>query len=151
MPEIASWLVNHGFSPNIRTLSISTATAQDAALAIGCQVGQIAKSLIFYDVETDDPILIIASGANRVDKQKVGEYLKIKIKTASPEYVLAKTGIPVGGVPPIGHIKPLKTLIDADLMQYNVIYAAAGTDHTIFPIPPQTLQQLSSAEVIVIC
>lgn len=150
MPDVRTWLESHGFSPEIRTLNQSTGTSQAASDAVGVPLGQIAKSLVFYDVFTQKPILILVSGSNRVDKVKVGEYLGQKIKTAGPEFVLAKTGFPVGGVPPVGHITPLKTLIDKDLMQFDVIYAAAGTAHTLFPISPQKLLQLTLGEVIIV-
>ncbi len=148
---VKSWLENHDLKPDVRLLTASTATAADAAAALGCGLGQIAKSLVFYDVVTKGPVLIIASGNNRVDKTKVGEYLHAKIKTAAPDYVLEKTGFAVGGVPPVGHKAPLRTMIDRDLMHYDVIYAAAGHPHTLFGVSPQTLIKLTSAEIIPIC
>jgi prolyl-tRNA editing enzyme YbaK/EbsC (Cys-tRNA(Pro) deacylase) len=129
-------------------LDQSAHTAADAAAALNCDIAQIAKSLVFYDVVTKEPILIIASGANRVDKTKVGEYLHKKIKTASPEFVLEHTGYPVGSVPPFCHIKKLPTLIDESLMQFDVIYAAAGSETSIFSIPPQQLVSLTLGQVI---
>jgi len=150
MLPVQVWLENHGFLPEIKTLDQSTGTSQEAAKVLGVPLGQIAKSLIFYTVAAGEPILILVSGSNRVDKAKVGAYLGQKIKTAGPEFVLAKTGFPVGGVPPVGHKTPLKTLIDKDLMQYDVIYSAAGTSHTLFPISPQKLLQLSLGEVIIV-
>jgi prolyl-tRNA editing enzyme YbaK/EbsC (Cys-tRNA(Pro) deacylase) len=149
--RVKSWLESRGFTPDIRFLDQTTDTSQAAADAINVPLGQISKSLVFYNTATKEPILILVSGANRVNKDIVGEYLKSKIKTASPEFVLAQTGFKVGGVPPVGFNHPLKTLIDRDLMQYDVIYSAAGSDHTLFPISPQTLKQLTSAEIISVC
>ena len=145
---VYDWLNQHHFTPDIRRLGVTTRTAQDAANALGCQLGEIAKSLVFYAVATDEPILIIASGIHRVDKAKVGESLGFKIKTAGPDYVLRKTGFPVGGVPPLAHKTPLRTLIDADLLHYNTIWAAAGTPDSLFSIPPKKLIELSHAEVV---
>jgi prolyl-tRNA editing enzyme YbaK/EbsC (Cys-tRNA(Pro) deacylase) len=147
---VQSWLISHGFQPEIRYQDEPTHTSQAAADALGCNLGQIAKSLIFYEVATSNPVLIIASGANRVDKLKVGEYLGQKIKTASPDFVLEVTGFAVGGVPPVAHKTPLKTLIDEDLMQYDIIYAAAGHPHTLFAIPPQTLIQITGATIVAV-
>jgi prolyl-tRNA editing enzyme YbaK/EbsC (Cys-tRNA(Pro) deacylase) len=149
--SVKSWLESHGFHPNIRFLDQSTGTSQEAADALGVPLGQISKSLVFYVVATLEPILILVSGANRVDKTKVGEYLGQKIKTAGPEFVLEKTGFTVGGVPPVGHKTPLKTLIDKDLQQYSTVYSAAGSDHALFPISPSLLQGLTKGEVIPVC
>ncbi len=134
--------------PDIRYLPVSTHTAADAAMAVGCELGQIAKSLVFYSVISNEPVLIIASGANRVDKAKAGEYLGFKIKTAGPDYVLEQTGYPVGGVPPFGHTHKIRTLLDKDLLKYATIYASAGTDNSLFPISPKKLIKLSNAEII---
>jgi prolyl-tRNA editing enzyme YbaK/EbsC (Cys-tRNA(Pro) deacylase) len=143
-PSFPSWL-------RIKFLPVSTRTAADAAAALGVDLGRIAKSLIFYSVTTNNPILIIASGANRVDKEKVGKYLGFKIKTAGPDYVLEITGYSVGGVPPFNHKKPIRTLIDKDLLHYDEIWAAAGTPDSLFPISPQKLVQVSNAEIMAIC
>ena len=134
--------------PNIQYLPVSTHTASDAATALGVNIAQIAKSLVFYNVLNNEPILIITSGSNRVDKETVGKYLGFKIKTAGPEYVLEKTGFPAGGVPPFSHTSPIRTLIDQDLLQYDTIYAAAGTPNSLFPISPQKLVHLANAQVV---
>ncbi len=132
-------------------LNQSAHTAADAAAALDCDVAQIAKSLIFYDVATNEPILIIASGARRVDKVKVGEYLRRKIKTASPEFVLARTGFPAGSVPPFGHLRKLPTLIDEILKNFPIVWAAAGSPTSVFSITPQNLITRTRGQVIPIC
>jgi prolyl-tRNA editing enzyme YbaK/EbsC (Cys-tRNA(Pro) deacylase) len=137
--------------PRAKKLSVLTRTAQEAAEALHVDLGRIAKSLVFYDVATNQPVLIIASGTNRVDKAKVGDYLGFKIKTAGPDYCLQITGYAVGGVPPYGHKKPIRTLLDKDLLQYDTIYAAAGTPDSLFPVSPQKLIKLAKAEVVSIC
>jgi prolyl-tRNA editing enzyme YbaK/EbsC (Cys-tRNA(Pro) deacylase) len=129
-------------------LDQSAHTASDAAIALHCDVAQIAKSLVFYDVATNEPILIIASGANRVDKTKVGEFLGQKIKTASPEFVLEHTGYPVGSVPPFCHTKKLPTLIDESLLKFDLVYAAAGSPTSVFSISPQKLVTQTTGIVI---
>lgn len=137
--------------PNIQHLPVSTHTAADAAAALGVDLAQIAKSLVFYAVVTKEPVLIIASGANRVDKAKVGEYLGFKIKTASPDYCFQITGYPVGGVPPFGHSQLIRTLMDKDLLKYETIYASAGTPNSLFSISPHELISHSDTETIPIC
>jgi prolyl-tRNA editing enzyme YbaK/EbsC (Cys-tRNA(Pro) deacylase) len=152
-PEVTgvkNWFVKRGFDPQIRILSVSAKTSADAASALGCELGRIAKSLIFYNVQTQEPVLIIASGLNRVDKDKVGSYLRQKIKTAGPEYVLKQTGFPAGGVPPVAHKTALRTLIDKDLLRYDTIWAAAGHPHALFCIPPDQLVSLTEGSVITI-
>lgn len=133
---------------NVQSLPVSTHTAAQAAAALGCELGKIAKSLVFYNVGNNDPILIIASGANRVDKEKVGKYLGFKIKTAGPEYVLEKTGFAVGGVPPTGHKSPIRTLMDKDLMKYDQIWASAGTVDSLYSVNPTELAKVAKAELI---
>ncbi len=123
-------------------------TAEDAARGMNCELGRIAKSLIFYNVANQEPILIIASGANRVDKEKVGKYLGFKIKTASPDYCLQVTGFAVGGVPPTGHKSPIRTLLDKDLMQYDQVWASAGTADSLYSVNPTELAKLARAEII---
>jgi len=134
--------------PGVRTLPVSTHSAADAAAALNVDIGRIAKSLVFYAVATNDPILIIVSGANRVDKDLAGEHLGFKIKTASPDYCLQITGYPVGGVPPFSHQQPIRTILDQDLMQYDTIWASAGTPNSLFPIDPKNLLKIANAEIV---
>jgi prolyl-tRNA editing enzyme YbaK/EbsC (Cys-tRNA(Pro) deacylase) len=136
--------------PGVRTSPVSAHTASDAANALNVDIGRIAKSLVFYAVVSNEPILIIASGSNRVDKDLVGEYLGFKIKTASPDYCLQTTGYPVGGVPPFSHKLQIRTLLDKDLLQYDTIWASAGTPNSLFPISPKKLAELADAEIVVI-
>ena len=136
--------------PGVRTLPVSAHTAADAAAALNVDIGRIAKSLVFYAVVSNEPILIIASGRNRVDKDLVGEYLGFKIKTASPDYCLQVTGYAVGGVPPFSHKLRIRSLLDKDLLRYDTIWASAGTPNSLFPISPQELVSISNAEIIMI-
>lgn len=129
-------------------LPTSTRTAVEAAEAVGCDVGQIVKSLIFRTSDSDQPILVMASGVNRVDEDLVGGILGEEIEFASPDYVRETTGFAIGGVSPLGHLTPIKTFLDEDLLQYESIWAAAGSPHTVFSIPPQVLVEASQAEPI---
>ncbi len=111
---------------NVVEFSKLTRTAQEAAEQIGCSVAQIAKSLIFKDAG-DKPVLVIASGINRVDDKR------LELFKADANFVKGKTGFVIGGVPPWGHKQKIKTLIDEDLKQYDLIWAAAGKNNAVFP------------------
>ncbi len=117
----------------------SARTSQEAADLLGCAVGQIAKSLIFRGTTTGDPVLVIASGANRVDEAKVGALLGEPIGRAKPEFVREVTGYAIGGIPPVGHARAIRTFVDADLLAFDVVYAAGGTPNALFPIKPADL------------
>jgi prolyl-tRNA editing enzyme YbaK/EbsC (Cys-tRNA(Pro) deacylase) len=121
----------------------STRTAQEAAQAIGCQVGQIAKSLLFKTKRTGKPVLVITSGSNRVNEKKLGELLQEPIEKASADFVREQTGFAIGGVPPVGHANALLTFLDQDLMHYDVIWAAAGTPNAVFKLTPAELEKVT--------
>ena len=112
----------------------STKTSADAAAAVGCTVGQIAKSIVFKTVNQQKPVLVIASGINRVDEKKVGAVLGEKVKSADADFVLAHTGVSPGGVPPVGHKVPPIVILDQDLQHYAEIWAAAGTPNAVFKL-----------------
>ena len=120
-----------------------TRTAADAAAAIGCTVAEIAKSLIFRAEPSERAVLVIASGAKRVDERKVGEIVGEKIVRADADFVRDKTGFAIGGVPPIGHAEPLLTLIDESLSAFETIWAAAGTPNAVFRLTPADLLRLT--------
>ena len=128
----------------------STRTAQEAADAVGCTVGQIVKSLIFRGARTDTPILVLASGANRVDEGRLGELAGEPIAKADAAFVRAHTGFAIGGVAPLGHPTPLKTYIDADLLQYAEIWAAAGTPNAVFALRPADLEAMTGGNAVTI-
>jgi prolyl-tRNA editing enzyme YbaK/EbsC (Cys-tRNA(Pro) deacylase) len=117
----------------------SARTSQEAADLLGCTVGQIAKSLIFRAVDSGDPVLVIASGANRVNEGKVGALCGGAIGRAKPEFVREATGYAIGGIPPVGHARPIRTFVDQDLLAFEVVYAAGGTPNALFPIRPADL------------
>jgi len=146
--RVQAVLNEFGFELNVVEFSDSTRTAQEAANAIGCTVGQIAKSLIFKGKSSQKPILIIASGANRVNEKVVKEYAGEKLEKADAEFVLEHTGFAIGGVPPVGHVKPITTFIDEDLTQYSEIWAAAGTQHAVFKLTPEILIKITEGKVI---
>ncbi|XKH36585.1 YbaK/EbsC family protein [Azospirillum doebereinerae] len=125
----------------------STRTSEDAAAAVGCAVAQIAKSLIFRAKESGRPVLVIASGANRVDEKAVGRLIGEKIERADPDFVRESTGYAIGGVSPIGHAVPPLVLIDADLMALDSLWAAAGTPNAVFRLTPADLVALTGGRV----
>lgn len=126
----------------------STRTAAEAAAAIGCSVAQFAKSLIFKEINTDLPILVIASGANRVDDKKINAEISGKIGRADPEFVRSKTGFVIGGVPPLGHLTKIKTFIDQDLLDIDQIWAADGTPYAVFKLKPGDMEKMNGGKII---
>ena len=129
----------------VREFPESTRTSAEAAAAIGCGVGQIAKSLVFRAKQSGRPVLVIASGANRVDEKKVGRLIGEKISRATPDFVREKTGFAIGGVPPVGHLELPITLIDRDLLAFEEIWAAAGTPNAVFRLAPDDLPRMTGS------
>src|SRR3984885_2705477 len=113
----------------------STHSSAEAAGVLGCDLAQIAKSMMFRAAD-GQPVLVVASGANRVDEKKVAALLGQKIKRAAPAFVLANSGVAVGGVPPFGHISPPLTFLDRDLERYETIWAAGGSPNAVFALTP---------------
>lgn len=143
-------LQRKGFPLKIVELAASTRTAKDAASAIGCSVEQIVKSLIFRTCETHRPILIVASGSNRVNEEMLAELIGEAIERPDANFVREQTGFAVGGVAPIGHSKPLETFIDEDLLQFEIIWAAAGTPFAVFQLTPNELIAMTEGKIIAI-
>ena len=139
-----------GFEFEIRELPASTRTAPEAAQAIGCEVGQIAKSIVFQS-ESGQAILVIASGQNRINEAIISQILGEKIIKADADFVYRETGLAIGGVAPVGHLKPLKTFIDQDLSKVRQIWTAAGTPHAVFPLSFAELVKLTQGQVVKIC
>lgn len=142
----------HGLKLEVIELAKSTRTAQDAANTLGCEVAQIAKSLIFKTSQEEKPILVIASGTNRVSEAKIANYmLESAILRADADFVKTVTGFPIGGVPPIGHAENLKTYIDEDLLRFERIWAAAGTPNSVFSLTPEQMVQITGGDVVSVC
>jgi len=145
--KVQEALSRQGFSFCVRELPASTRTAREAAVAVGCRVEQIAKSLIFRGTQTDAPILVIASGINRVNESRLADLVGEPVAKPDAEFVRAHTGFSIGGVPPVGHTNPIKTWLDEDLLQWDVIWAAAGTPHAVFELRSDGLQKLTHGEI----
>ena len=140
-------LLEQGLIMEVVELPDSTRTAVDAAQAIGCQVAQIAKSIVFKARASGQAVLVIASGINRVDENKVATLLGDKIGKADASFVRAQTGFVIGGVPPVGHSLKLTTFIDADLLAYGEIWAAAGTPHAVFRLTGADLLAVTGGQI----
>jgi prolyl-tRNA editing enzyme YbaK/EbsC (Cys-tRNA(Pro) deacylase) len=125
----------------------TTRTAADAAKAIGCSVAQIAKSIVFRMTGSRQPLVVIASGANRVNEARVAALVGEPIEKADAGFVREATGFAIGGVPPIAHAQPIRTIIDEDLMKLGEIWAAAGTPNSVFRLEPQKLVAMTSGAV----
>lgn len=138
--KVANAAAGLGLSIKIVTFDYSTRTAEDAAAAIGCEVGQIVKSLVFK--AGDSPVIALVSGANQLDTRKLADLLDIsrkQVTRADANTVRAATGFAIGGVPPFGHDTQLIPFIDQDLIRFEQIWAAAGTPNTVFAITPANL------------
>jgi len=137
-----------GLELQVVELQETTRTSADAARAVGCEVGQIAKSLVFRGQKTQKPILVIASGSNRVNEKRVGELISEPLGKADADFVRQKTGFVIGGVPPVGHAEKLEVFIDEDLLRYSEIWAAAGTPNAVFRLTPSDLVRMTEGRVI---
>ncbi len=136
------------FANQIIEMPDSTRSAADAAASVGCGVAQIAKSILFRAARSGRPVLVIASGVNRVDEARVGEALGEPLAKADAEFVRASTGFAIGGVPPIGHSGPVEIFIDEDLLQHSEIWAAAGTPRCLFRLTPDDLVRMTGGRVM---
>lgn len=146
--KIQNILNELGFSIEVKELPDSTRTSSDAAKALGCDISQIAKTIVFKGVETEKPYLVIASGSNRIKEKKIEKFVKEKIKKAGADFVKNKTGFSIGGVPPLGHIEKIPTFIDKDLFKYPEIWAAAGTPNAVFKLTPEQLIKITGGKAV---
>ncbi len=128
-----------GLACRVVTLADSTRTSEEAAAAVGCSVAEIAKSMVFRGRDSDRPVLAVMSGVNRVDAAKLRRLLGEKVERPDADFVRARTGYAIGGVPPLGHPEPLPTWIDEDLFAFERVWAAAGSPFSVFEIAPPEL------------
>ena len=146
--KVQEALREHGLACEVVQMEDTTRSAQDAARAVGCEVGQIVKSLVFKGKQSQQPVLVVTSGANRVNEKTIAKELAEPIKMADPEFVRQVTGFAIGGVPPVGHRHALKIFIDEDLLQYEEIWAAAGTPQAVFRLTPGDLKTITNGKVV---
>lgn len=141
--KVQEFLQSRGHDFVVQELPASTRTAQNAAEAIGCEVAQIAKSLVFRDADSGEPVLVVASGANRVDLEKIKTALGISLVKSDAAFVKERLGYAIGGVPPVAHQSRVITLLDEDLKHYPTLWAAAGTPNAVFELGWEDLQTLT--------
>jgi len=146
--KVQDILKERGFSSLVVELPDSTRTAREAAQAVGCRVEQIVKSLVFKGRNSDKPLLVVASGSNRVNEQRLSELAGEPIEKADADFVRQRTGFAVGGVPPLGHTEQLEIFIDQHLLQYEQLWAAAGTSHAVFQLSPSELKVMTGGRVV---
>jgi prolyl-tRNA editing enzyme YbaK/EbsC (Cys-tRNA(Pro) deacylase) len=139
-----------GLELKVVELSASTRTADEAAQTIGCEVAQIVKSLVFRTRQTGKPILVLASGVNRVNEKTIATHVGEKIAKADAEFARAETGFAIGGIPPVGHQRPIDTFIDEDLLAHAELWAAAGTPNAVFCLSSAVIEQLTGGRVVTI-
>lgn len=143
--RVAEALRTAGLPAEIRMFDQETRTAEQAARAVGCDVGQIVKSLVF--MAADRPVLVLCSGANRVDTSRLAALCGGPVRQATAEEAREATGFAIGGIPPLGHDRPLETLLDETLLAYPVVWAAAGSPRAVFPVEPARLAEATRATV----
>jgi prolyl-tRNA editing enzyme YbaK/EbsC (Cys-tRNA(Pro) deacylase) len=137
--------VELGLNVHVRIMPDTTRTAADAAKAVGSKVGQIVKSLIFKGKQSGRPYLLLVSGSNRVNEHSVEHVLGEAIVRPDADFVRNETGFAIGGIPPLGHPQHIRTYMDEDLLQYETVWAAAGTPNAVFSVDPEALRAAVNA------
>ena len=146
MNRFESWLATTDYRFNVRAFPDGTRTATDAARAVGCELGQIVKSLVF--VAGGRPVVALVSGSNRLDERLLGSVAGVPVAKADAEIARSSTGYSIGGVPPFGHATDVPVFMDRDLFAYDVVWAAAGRPDSVFEIEPGRLRELSNATIV---
>jgi prolyl-tRNA editing enzyme YbaK/EbsC (Cys-tRNA(Pro) deacylase) len=147
--HLAAFMQEHKIPGEILELDVPTPTVESAAAAVGCQPGQIVKSLLFFI--RDEPVLAITSGPAHIERRSISTHFQVgrkKVKLADPQTVLAETGFQVGAMPPFGHFTPLPTLIDQRVLEIEQVYAGGGSDQSLLHISPQVILEVTRATVL---
>ena len=146
LKRVKAALVAAGVNDDVMQMPNETRTAEAAAREAGCEVDQIAKSIVFRGEKSGEAVLFITAGGNRVDGTRAAELAGEPLGRADANFVRASTGFAIGGVAPIGHVYPSRAFFDKRLLDFDLVYAAAGTPQHIFPISPDKLRQISNAQ-----
>ena len=146
--RVRTALLELGLPGDIHRLADSTRTAPEAAAAVGCELGAIVKSLVMRGVRTKEPLLVLVSGDNRADVELIEAAVDEPVERPDAGYVREVTGYAIGGIPPVGHPDPVRTLMDEDLLRFETVWAAAGHPHAVFPIAPAALARAAGARVL---
>lgn len=148
---VQKYLIAKGVDCKVVELSESTRTSIEAAKTIGCEVDQIVKSLMFKTKDTNRPVLVLASGSNRVNERIIAKHISEAIVKADADFTRDVTGFAIGGIPPVAHKQPIDLVfIDQDLLNYPVIWAAAGTPFAVFSLQSKELQALTNGKLIAV-
>lgn len=148
MERVQQALKAKGLSCKVQKLADSTRTAEEAAQTLQCEVRQIAKSLVFKDTFTGNPVLIIASGNNQVDLKKIKAAKGITLIKPEGSFVKERVGFAIGGIPPLGHKEKIQTFLDPTLLDREWLWAAAGTPFSVFQFASADLQKMTDGEFI---
>jgi len=148
MTKFGDYCLKIGFKPEVVEFEKSTRTAAEAAEALKCDINQIGKSIVFNNLTSGEPLLVVVAGGNRADEQIIEKQFGWKIEKMEANNVLISTGFPIGGVAPLGHKTKIKTLMDNKLFDYEYIWVAAGKVNAVFKITPAKLKLVTEAEVI---
>jgi prolyl-tRNA editing enzyme YbaK/EbsC (Cys-tRNA(Pro) deacylase) len=144
--RVSQLLREAGLAAQVVEFEQPTRTSAEAAAAIGCTVAEIAKSVVFRGATSGRAVVVVTSGANRVDESKVAQAVGEPLARADAEFVRAATGYAIGGVAPLGHAQPVHLLLDADLQRFTTVWAAAGTPFSVFPLTPAELSRVTGAD-----
>ena len=147
--QVQKYLDQFGEAFEVLEMANTTRSAQDAANSIGCELGQIVKSLVFKN--DDKPILFLVSGKNKLNEQIVFEHTGYQISKADAKFVKEHTGFSIGGVPPVAHKNKIETFIDMTLLEYDEIWAAAGMPFSVFKLKSSKLEKITQGKVIKTC
>ena len=140
-------LASGGYEVRIVELELSARSAVEAAQAIGCEVAQIAKSILFRARSMDTPVLVVASGSNRIREDLLEALVGEPLGKADADYVRSRTGFAIGGVPPFAHLQPVRCVIDEDLLRFTHVWAAAGHPRVVFEVDPLHLPRMTGGTV----
>ncbi|MFA8385107.1 MAG: YbaK/EbsC family protein [Pelagibaca sp.] len=146
LARVRTALETLGLTAEIRDVG-QARTAQEAADSVGCQLDQIAKSIIFRAEQSGDAVLFLTAGGNRVDQTKASTCAGEPLGKADADLIRAQTGFAIGGVSPIGHLTPIRAWLDPRLLEFDVVWAASGTPRHVFPLDPKLLPKISSAQI----
>lgn len=146
--RVRAAIAGRGLSPEFVELEETARSAADAAAVLGCRVEQIVKSLVFRGADSGRPVLVLASGPNRVDEERISGLLGEDVAKADAAFVREKTGFAIGGVPPLGHAEEPVTILDEDLLEQDEVWAAAGHTHVVFGLDPEDLRSATGARTV---
>lgn len=146
--RVRTALLELGLPGDIHRLADSTRTAPEAAAAVGCELGAIVKSLVMRGVTSKAPVLALVSGDNRADVALIEAAVDEPVERPDADYVREVTGYAIGGIPPVGHRHPVRTVMDEDLYRFDTVWAAAGHPHAVFPVAPAELAKAADARVL---